>query len=87
MIIKFFFVTSPLASPSSLPSLVVSQQYETDVNKEHVIRGNAAILKCVIPSFVADFVSVTSWVTDAGETFFPSQQYGNDARATSGLGR
>ncbi|KAI5751279.1 hypothetical protein M8J77_006037 [Diaphorina citri] len=48
---------------------VVSQVYETDVNKEYTIRGNSAILKCQIPSFVADFVSVISWHTDQDEVF------------------
>ncbi|KAF5275808.1 hypothetical protein FQA39_LY06668 [Lamprigera yunnana] len=48
---------------------VVAQYYDTDVNKEYVIRGNAAILKCQIPSFVADFVSVVSWHTDQNEDF------------------
>ncbi|XP_057660492.1 cell adhesion molecule Dscam2 isoform X13 [Diorhabda carinulata] len=51
---------------------VVAQFYDTDVNKEYAIRGNAAILKCQIPSFVADFVSVVSWHTDQNENFFPN---------------
>ena len=59
-----------------IPMTVVHQAYETDVNKEHVIKGNNAIFKCVIPSFVADFVSVRSWVTDAGDTYVLSQSYG-----------
>ncbi|XP_055318397.1 cell adhesion molecule Dscam2 isoform X21 [Sitodiplosis mosellana] len=54
---------------------VVSQLYDTDVNKAYVIRGNAAILKCEIPSFVADFVSVVSWHTDQDETFYPATDY------------
>lgn len=29
---------------------------------EHVLRGNTGILKCHIPSFVADFVSVSAWI-------------------------
>lgn len=60
----------------SQSNLVVSQFYDTDVNKAYVIRGNAAILKCEIPSFVADFVSAVSWHTDQDETFYPSEQYG-----------
>lgn len=56
--------------------LVVSQYYDTDVNKAYVIRGNAGILKCEIPSFVADFVSVESWHTDQDETFYPGTDYG-----------
>ncbi|KAL3270311.1 hypothetical protein HHI36_009362 [Cryptolaemus montrouzieri] len=50
---------------------VVTQFYDTDVNKEYVIRGNSAILKCQIPSFVADFVSVVSWHTSQKEAFYP----------------
>lgn len=26
------------------------------------MRGNAAILKCQVPSFVSEYVSVTSWI-------------------------
>lgn len=54
-------------------STVVTQYYDTDVNKEYVIRGNPAVLKCQIPSFVADFVEVISWHTDQDETFDASE--------------
>nr|XP_012216028.1 PREDICTED: Down syndrome cell adhesion molecule-like protein Dscam2 isoform X14 [Linepithema humile] len=54
---------------------VVAQYYDTDVNKEYAIRGNSAILKCVVPSFVADFVKVLSWHTDQGEEFVPSDDF------------
>lgn len=33
---------------------------------EYVIRGNTAVLKCSIPSFVADFVRVESWIDEEG---------------------
>jgi Down syndrome cell adhesion molecule-like protein 1 len=52
-------------------SLVVAQHYETSVNVEYVIRGNSAIIKCQVPSFVADFVDIISWHTDSDETFTP----------------
>lgn len=55
---------------------VVTQYYEAEVVSEYVIRGNAAILKCTIPSFVAEFVSVESWVGSDGSTFRPSTDYG-----------
>lgn len=55
---------------------MVAQYYEADVNKEHVIRGNAAVIKCLIPSFVADFVEVVSWHTDSDENYFPGTEYG-----------
>lgn len=40
---------------------VVSQDYATRVNDFDVILGNSALMKCEIPSFVADFVSVINW--------------------------
>ncbi|KAF0295698.1 Down syndrome cell adhesion molecule-like protein Dscam2 [Amphibalanus amphitrite] len=54
---------------------VVSQQYQTEVNNAHVIVGNAAVLACVVPSFVADFVQVASWEEAAGGSYFPSSRY------------
>ncbi|XP_058116716.1 cell adhesion molecule Dscam2 [Anopheles coustani] len=45
---------------------VIHQFYKTRVIDEYVLNGNAAILKCLIPSFIADFISVTSWVADDG---------------------
>ncbi|KRF79712.1 cell adhesion molecule Dscam1 isoform X32 [Drosophila virilis] len=54
---------------------VVAQYYEADVNKEHVIRGNSAVIKCLIPSFVADFVEAVSWHTDQEENYFPGTEY------------
>ncbi|XP_050520800.1 cell adhesion molecule Dscam2 isoform X48 [Daktulosphaira vitifoliae] len=53
----------------------VSQYYEVDVNKEPVIRGNSVVMKCGIPSFVADYISVLSWHTEKGENFYPGTDY------------
>lgn len=39
----------------------------TEAENEYVIRGNAAIVRCKIPSFVSDFVHVDSWVMNDGE--------------------
>lgn len=41
--------------------VVVQSSYVVEVNNEHVILGNSAMLKCTIPSFVTDFVYVASW--------------------------
>lgn len=38
---------------------------------EYVIRGNAVVLKCSIPSFVADFVRVESWIDELGTELQP----------------
>lgn len=33
---------------------------------EFILKGNSAILKCAIPSFVADFIEVYSWLDSEG---------------------
>lgn len=38
---------------------------------ESILRGNSAILKCHIPSFVADFIVVDSWVEDEEREIYP----------------
>lgn len=35
--------------------------------EEYVLRGNAAILKCQVPSFVSEYVSVASWIISEDE--------------------
>lgn len=55
---------------------VVNQFYDAEIIKEYVIRGNAAVVKCSIPSFVADFVYVESWVDEEGTIYEHSNSYG-----------
>lgn len=55
---------------------VVIQPYEAEADNEYVIRGNSVVMKCEIPSFVADFVSVTMWQDSEGNNFYPSNDYG-----------
>ena len=55
----------------------MAQDYESDADKEYVIKGNSAIMKCEIPSFVADFVSVQSWIDSEGKSYFPDNNYCN----------
>ena len=47
-----------------MDATVVSQSYQTDVNVEHVIKGNSVVIKCTVPSFVADHVTVDAWLVD-----------------------
>lgn len=67
--------------------VVVSQKYVTRVIDEDVLAGNSAIFKCMIPSFVADFVSVQSWVDSEATIFIPGRSYGNDDMGGGGGGR
>lgn len=41
-----------------------------------MIKGNTAVLKCTIPSFVADFVKVEAWVSDEGSEYLPDNTFG-----------
>ena len=43
---------------------MVLQRYSTYVSEDHVIVGNAAVLRCHIPSYVADMVDVDHWLID-----------------------
>lgn len=43
---------------------------------EYVIKGNSAVLKCSIPSFVADFVRVESWIDEENNVLRHSDNYG-----------
>lgn len=40
----------------------MTQFYITEAENEYVINRNAAVMKCKIPSFVADFVHVEAWI-------------------------
>lgn len=44
----------------------MSQSYTANVWEETVLKGNTAIFKCHVPSFVSDYVFVTSWLQDDG---------------------
>ncbi|XP_058055436.1 cell adhesion molecule Dscam2 [Anopheles bellator] len=43
---------------------VVQQNYQIRVNDEFVLVKNTAILKCLVPSFLQDFLSIDSWDVD-----------------------
>lgn len=45
----------------------MSQAYTVNLMEENVLRGNAAIVKCHIPSFVAEYVTISSWMISEGD--------------------
>ena len=63
----------------------MAQSYEVEADNEYVIRGNSAVMKCEVPSFVADFVSVEMWVDSAGRSYRPDTDYGNPRETSSTL--
>lgn len=57
---------------------MVSQKYEVDPIKEHAIKGNNAIMKCQVPSYVADFLTVIEWQSTDGDIYTAdSNNYGS----------
>lgn len=61
---------------------VVTQFYITEAENEYVIKGNAAVMKCKIPSFVADFVYVEAWINAEDGTVLTAPN--NDSSASYG---
>ena len=65
---------------------MVSQDYATRVNDFDVILGNSALLKCEIPSFVTDFVSVINWSDAEGQDFYQYQNNLGDQMVSKLMG-
>lgn len=64
-----------------LSSTVVTQFYITEAENEYVIKGNSAVMKCKIPSFVTDFVQVEAWINAEDGT---ELTHSNDTAASYG---
>lgn len=47
----------------------MSQFYESEADNEYVIKGNNVVVKCEVPSFVADFLQVTEWIDSDGTQY------------------
>lgn len=59
---------------------MVIQEYAAEADNEYVIRGNAAIMKCEIPSYVSDFIVVDMWTDSDGGSYYPNEEnYGTFA--------
>lgn len=80
MFCSFFLSNMNVFELNQIPNipnaLVVNQPYGADILMEYVIKGNSAVLKCSIPSFVADFVRVEAWIDEEGTELVPSDNYG-----------
>ena len=60
--------------------LVVTQNYDCYVNQAHVIRGNDVLMKCDIPSFVTDFVTLQNWQDNEENIISPYSSNGTFKR-------
>ena len=47
----------------------VTQNYATEPINEYVILGNDVIMKCSVPSFMSDFISIVGWTDNSGNEF------------------
>ena len=52
------------------------QKYEVQVRDAYVLTGNTGVLRCEIPAFVKEYVSVTSWVQDSAFNIYPTPDSG-----------
>ncbi|XP_048512285.1 Down syndrome cell adhesion molecule-like protein Dscam2 isoform X3 [Athalia rosae] len=57
---------------------VVRQKYEVQVRDTYVLAGNTGVLRCEIPTFVKEYVAVTSWVQDSAFNIYPEPK--NDGK-------
>ncbi|GBM46794.1 hypothetical protein AVEN_195210-1 [Araneus ventricosus] len=48
----------------SLFVFVIKQQFDPQVYDDFVVRGNTAVLRCHLPTFVREYVSVDSWIRE-----------------------
>ena len=61
---------------------MTQQKYKTGASEEYIISGNDALMKCYIPSFMSDFVTVTSWVSSEGVQIYAGTSFGNNTFET-----
>ena len=55
------------------------------VNDEVVLRGNSGLMKCAVPSYVADFVSVDAWIDDVDGGVVVRRTDAGDGNETLGV--
>lgn len=60
-----------------VPQLAVAQFYATEVHNLYVIKGNSGILKCEMPSFVADFLHIVAWIDETETSYVYTSKSNN----------
>lgn len=56
---------------------MVKQFFEVQVYDSFVMRGNTAIFKAQIPSFVSDHVDIIEWISTDNDTYRFGDTYGD----------
>ena len=57
---------------------MAAQVYKTSSHEEYVMVGNDALVQCVVPSFVADLVSVVQWEDSEGSVYLKDDPLGGN---------
>ncbi|CAG0897063.1 unnamed protein product [Darwinula stevensoni] len=57
---------------------VVHHPYEVRVGDESVTVGNTAVFRCLLPSYVEDDVTVTSWFLGSKHNIYPQEEGGGE---------
>lgn len=60
--------------------LVVNQRYDPEVQSPSGFLGNNVLMRCNVPSFVRDHVTVTSWLQEPVFNIYPSTMGGKSCR-------
>lgn len=55
---------------------MINQQFDVRVESAYTSEGNDALLRCIVPDPVKDFVSITSWMKDSTLNIFPPHSGG-----------
>lgn len=55
---------------------MVNQRYEPEVQNPGGFIGGNVLIKCNIPSFVKEYVTVTSWLQEPNFNIYPSLEGG-----------
>ncbi|OXA55480.1 Down syndrome cell adhesion molecule-like protein Dscam2, partial [Folsomia candida] len=81
--VHFATLQCKLSNPSGTiisPEVVVRAVLDTPFHIQNpdvaVIRGNNAILRCLVPPELVDYITVTSWVQDGSLNIYPNFQTG-----------
>jgi len=62
---------------------VVTQRYEPEVQSPGGFLGNDVIIRCNVPAFVKEHVTVTSWLQEPSFNIYPSAVSGKWSQAGS----
>lgn len=68
----FFFICVKLVHWNK----VVNQLYDPEVQNPAGFIGSNVLIKCNVPTFVKDYVSVTSWLQEPSFNIYPSMESG-----------